>query len=301
MVNAGYNRGMSTALVSTAGGIGIVIPPSLPFVIYAVIAEVSVIDLFTAGIVPGILIGAILCVTGYLDCRNNKDLKLLPKATAKERWAAFKDALWGLMVPVIILGGIYSGLFTPTEAACVSAVYALFVGIFVYKEIKLKDLKAIFVEAGLSNATILFIIGCANVFAWYLTTSQFATNASQALLASTDNKYLLLLYMNIILLILGFFLDGSSILYISLPVMIPICKAIGVDLIHFGVIVIVAMLVGMVTPPVGVNLYVGARVGKISVMENSKHLVPYIIATVICLILVTYVPEISLFLPRLLQ
>lgn len=299
MVNAGYDRGMSTALVSASGGIGIIIPPSIAFVVYAVMAEVSVSRLFAAGILPGILVGISFMIASKWSIRKNNDLKLIPKATGKERWEAFKGAFWGLMTPVIILGGIYSGLFTPTEAAGVACVYGLIVGIFIYKEIKLKDCWKMVVEAAASSASVMFIISTATIFAWVLTTAHIASTASAALLSVSSNKYVLMLLMNIILLIAGCFIDASSATYIFLPIMLPIARVLGIDLVHFGVFVVVNFAIGLITPPVGLNLYVGASIGNVTVNELARKMVPFIIASIISLLIITYVPQISLFLPNL--
>ena len=218
-----------------------------------------------------------------------------------QRIKAFKDAAWGLMTPVIILGGIYGGIFIPTEAAGVAVVYGLFVGMFVYKEIKFKDLKDIFVESAISSATVMFIVAAAAVYAWILTTSSVAKDLSEAMLSISDSKVVLLLLINIIFLIAGCFLDANSAYFILLPIIIPVLKHIGVDLIHAGVFLTVNMAIGQITPPVGVNLYVGCNVGGVSVTEICKKITPFIIAGIVALLIVTYVPQLSLFLPSFMK
>lgn len=300
MVDAGYDRGMSSALVSASGGVGIIIPPSIAFVVYAVMAEVSVSRLFAAGIIPGIIVGLAFVLASKWSIRNNHNLKLIPKATGKERWVAFKDAFWGILTPFIILGGIYSGLFTPTEAAGVACVYGFFVGIFIYKEIKVKDIWKMTLEAAASSASVMFIIATATIFAWLLTTAHIASSASDALLNVSSNKYVLMMLINVILLIAGCFIDASSATYIFMPIMIPIAKEIGIDLVHFGVFVVVNFAIGLITPPVGLNIYVGASIGGVTVSELSRKMVPFIIASIVALLVIAYIPQLSLLLPDLL-
>lgn len=227
------------------------------------------------------------------------DIKLQPPMPWDERVAAFKDAIWGLLTPVIILGGIYAGIFIPTEAAGVAVVYGLFVGMFIYKEIKIKDLKKIFIESAVSSATVMMIVAAAAVYAWILTTSQVAVELSTALLSISQNKYVIMGLINIIFLIAGCFLDANSAFYILLPIMIPVLKALNVDLIHAGVFLTVNMAIGQITPPVGVNLYVACNVGEVSVSDICKKITPFLISGIIALLLITYVPQISLFLPGL--
>ena len=301
MTQVGYGKSMPSALVAAAGAIGIIIPPSIAFVVYASIADASVGKLFTAGIIPGILVGVAYYYAAKWDSRNNPNIKLQPPMPMNQRIKAFKDAAWGLMTPVIILGGIYGGIFIPTEAAGVAVVYGLFVGMFVYKEIKFKDLKDIFVESAISSATVMFIVAAAAVYAWILTTSSVAKDLSEAMLSISDSKVVLLLLINIIFLIAGCFLDANSAYFILLPIIIPVLKHIGVDLIHAGVFLTVNMAIGQITPPVGVNLYVGCNVGGVSVTEICKKITPFIIAGIVALLVVTYVPQLSLFLPSFMK
>ena len=292
MVADNYERGFASALLSITAGIGMVIPPSIQFVVYAMVANVSIVDQFTAGIIPGILLGVVFAVTGIFIVRK-QDIKVLPKASGKEVWAAFKDAFWGIMSPVIILGGIYTGYFTPTEAAGISVVYCMFVGVFVYKELKLKDLKKMAVVAASSTAMIMFIIAFASVFSWYLSTSGLSTDIATAFLSISDNKHVVMLMMVIVFLIAGCFIDPTSIAFIIVPIFLPLLRQLGVDLLHFGVVYNVACLIGLMTPPVGTNLYVGAKIGGVTATENAKQAVPFIITGSILLIVLTYVPWLS--------
>lgn len=300
MVQGGYNGAVSTALMSSAGAIGIIIPPSIGFIVFASITDVSVGKLFAGGFLPGILIGIAFILAAMWAERNNPNIKRIPKATPAERWLAFKDAFWGLLMPVIILGGIYSGVFTPTEAAGVSIVYGLFVGVFIYKEVKIKELGKIFMASAVISATVMYIIACASVFAWLLTASNIATDISSSLMTFSDNKYVLLIIINFIFLVAGCLLDGNSSIYILVPIVYPVIKAIGVDPVHFGVFLIVNVAIGLVTPPVGVNLYVGCNILKLPVIDVCKKLPPFVIANIVALALITYVPAISMFLPRLM-
>lgn len=301
MYNAGYDKGVSTALLSASGAIGIIIPPSIAFVVYASIADVSVGDLFSGGIIPGIIVGVAYVFAALWSSRNNKNIIPQPKATGKERLIAFKDAIWGLLTPVIILGGIYSGIFTPTEAAGIAVIYGLFVGIFIYREIKIKELWNLFIDAAISSGTVMYIVACASVFAWLLTTSHIAGNLSAGLLAISSNKYVLMTLINIVFLIAGCFLDANSAFYILVPIMLPIMKALNLDPVHFGVFLTVNMAIGLITPPVGINLYVGCNISKVPVSEICRKIVPFVVAGIAALLLITYVPEITMFLPHLIN
>ena len=299
MTEAGYDKGVGTALMSASGAIGIIIPPSIAFVVYASIANVSVGKLFAGGFIPGILVGVAYVLAAKWSSRNNKNIIQQPKASARERWNAFKDAVWGLLMPVIILGGIYGGIFTPTEAAGVAVIYGLIVGIFIYREIKIKDLWKLFVDSAISSATVMYIVACAAVFAWLLTTSHIASDMSAGLLAVSSNKYVILALTNIIFLIAGCFLDANSAFYILIPIMLPVMNAIGVDPIHFGVFVTVNMAIGLITPPVGINLYVGCNIADLPVAELCKKIIPFLVAGIIALILITYIPAITMVLPNM--
>ena len=300
MVAAGYDVGMSSSLLSASGSIGIIIPPSIAYIIYASIADVSVGRLFAAGVIPGILVGVAYVVVAIWISRNNKNIVRQEKASSTEVWEAFKGAIWGLITPVIILGGIYSGIFTPTEAAGVTVVYSLIVGIFIYKEIKLKDIKNLFVDAAVSSGTVMYIIACASVFAWLLTASHVASDLSSALMMVSSNKYVILTLINLVFLIAGCFLDASSAFYILLPIMLPIMRALEIDPVHFGIFITINLAIGLITPPVGINLYVACNIAKVPVSALVQKIVPFVIAGVVALLLITYIPAISLFLPNLI-
>lgn len=294
MIKAGYTPAFSAALMAAAGAIGVIIPPSITFVVYGSIADASIGSLFICGLVPGLIMGLALAVTALIVGRK-ANLETLERKSGAERWIAFKDAFWGLMMPVIILGGIYGGIFTPTEAAAVSAVYGLFVGVFIYKKIKVKEFYAILIDTVSTTATVMFITAAASLFAYVLTRARLDVAISSALEEATGGSVIVFfIIVNIILLIAGCFLDSTSALYIFVPLFVPVAQALGIDLLHLGVVMIVNLAIGLYTPPVGVNLYVACGVPKISLKEISKAILPLIGASLVVLLLVTYIPKISL-------
>lgn len=293
MIRSGYSAKFSAALMASAGAIGVIIPPSITFVVYGSIADASIGDLFKAGVVPGLIMGAALIATALILGRK-VDLVKLPKASWHDRWVAFKKAFWGLLMPVIILGGIYGGIFTPTEAAAVSVVYGLIIGVFVYKTVKLKELWAIIIDSASTTATVLFITATASMFAYVLTRSRLDVAISDGLTAlSGGSTIVFFIIVNVILLIAGCFLDSTSALYIFTPLFVPVANALGIDPIHLGVVMIVNLAIGLYTPPVGVNLYVACGVAKVNLKQISRAVVPLIVASLIVLLLITYIPGIS--------
>lgn len=301
MVDAGYDRGFASALTAASGNVGIIIPPSIAFVVFGVLAEVSIGRLFMAGIIPGVILGISLIVVSMIMLKSKKvTLKKNRRYSWRERWAAFRDAIWGLLTPVIILGGIYGGIVTPTEAAGVAVVYGLFVGFFIYREISIKDLRKLLVDATVGSAVVMFIIAFASVFAWLLTTGQIAGSIAQKMLSLTDNRILLLLLMNIVFLVAGCFIDAASAFFIFVPIMLPVINQIGVDPVVFGVFMTMNLAIGMSTPPIGLDLFMASNIGKVSLKEISCKVVPFILASLVALALVTYIPELSLWLPDLM-
>ena len=301
----GFSAPFSTALMATSSSIAIVIPPSIAFVVYASITGVSIADMFMAGIVPGILMGVALVIVVMVEARKKGIQPAQKKATAKERWDAFKDAFWGFLMPVIILGGIYGGIFTPTEAAAVSVVYGLFVGMVIYREVKLKDLFDICVDSAKTTGGIMLIVASASLFSYVCTKFGIADAASALLGSIAHNQFTFLLIVNIIFLIAGCFIDANSAMYIFIPVMLPVCKALGYDVVAFGVMATVNLAIGQVTPPVGVNLFVaiGIKIKKgmeVTLQEISKAVMPMLASCVAVLLVVTYIPVTSTALPRAL-
>ena len=301
----GFSAPFSTALMATASSIAIVIPPSIAFVVYASITGVSIADMFMGGIVPGILMGLALVIVVMIEARKNNIQGSMKKASGAERWAAFTDAFWGLLMPVIILGGIYGGIFTPTEAAAVSVVYGLFVGMVVYREITVKDLWALVIDSAKTTGGIMLIVACASLFSFVCTKFGIAQAASDLLGSIAHNQFTFLLIVNVIFLIAGCFIDANSAMYIFIPIMLPVCKQLGYDVVAFGIVATVNLAIGQVTPPVGVNLFVAISVKlkngeKVDIPQISKAVMPMIVASVIVLAAITYVPSISTFLPKAL-
>ena len=296
MVKVGYDAPFAAALMATAGAIGVIIPPYITFVVYGSISDTSIGDLFISGVIPGLLMGAaLIIITLWLGRKS--DLKRLPRCTGAQRWKAFKGAFWGLLMPVIILGGIYGGIFTPTEAAAVSAVYGLVIGVFVYRTIKMKQFIKILIDTASTTATVMFITAAATLFAYVLTRARIDVAISGLLTdVAGGNKIIFLLIVNVVLLLAGCFLDSTSALYIFTPLFVPVAQALGMSMVHFGTIMIVNLAIGLVTPPVGVNLYVACGIADVDLRKISVSVVPLLVASLVVLLLVTYVPSLSLFL-----
>lgn len=300
MIKTGYSPEFSSALMASSGAIGVIIPPSITFVVYGSIAGASIGTLFIAGVIPGILVGLGLVIVALVIGRK-LNLKTSKKANWKERLIALKDAFWGLMMPVIILGGIYGGIFTPTEAAAVSAVYGLFVGLFVYRSINVKELYQILVDSTSQTAVVMLITATASLFAWVITVSGIGSAISSLFInVSRGSTVIFFIIVNVILLIAGMFLDSTSALYIFTPLFLPVAKVLGVDLIHLGVVMIVNLAIGLVTPPVGVNLYVACGIGKINLAKISRAALPLLAVSLLILLAITYIPKISLLLPGMM-
>lgn len=300
MAHQGFDNADSAALMSVSGTIGLIIPPSILFVVYGSITGASVTKLFMGGIIPGVIMGTLLIIACFVKNRKT-NLTTLPKEGWGERWAAFKDAFWGLMMPVIILGGIYGGFFTPTEAAAVSAVYGLLVGIFVYRSITPTVFMEIIKDSIAQTASVMFITACASLFAWVITIQGYAAKATNFLIsASGGNIIIFLIMINVILLIAGCFLDGTSACYLFIPIIYAAATQLGYDPVALGVLCVMNLAIGNATPPVGVCLYVGCSVAKVTLKDISKHAAPYILAAVVALLLISYVPGITMLLPNLL-
>lgn len=378
LIRNGYQKKHAVSLVAASGSMGIVVPPSIAFIIFAVVASefgsISITRLFIAGIVPGVIMAVAFFIAalfvprvrelaglpvksgkGLLAAGNDRETtagseavvssdstvastastggtgstktRLLsagkagtqaattgPAASAEsttatgtpaegsfgEFLAALVKAIPGLLIPVIILGGIYGGIFTPTEAGAVASVFALLVGIFVYRELKWPDLPKVFLESGVSTAVIMFIVGVASLFSYVITVEGIAETVSAAVLGITDNKFVILAVITIILLIVGAFVDAISAFYLFIPILVPILLAVGVDMTTIGVFMTVNLAIGLFTPPVGLNLYVGAGIGKVRLEEVVRGIMPFLICAIIALLFITYIPAISNWLPDLL-
>lgn len=305
MINrGGFSAPFSSALMATASSIAIVIPPSIAFVVYAsLVSDTSVGDMFMGGILPGIMMGLALVVIIMIEVRRKGLTVSRERASWGQRWKSFRSAFWGFLMPVIILGGIYGGFFTPTEAAAVSVIYGLIVGVFIYREVKLRDLYDLLVDSGKTTGSIMLIIGGATLFSYICTVHGISTAAQQLLLSISANKYVFLLIVNVIFLIAGCFVDANSAMYIFIPIMWPVAKQLGIDPVHFGVLSTVNLAIGQVTPPVGVNLFVAIGVSdklkdirdktKVTIESMSKAVWPMIIACIITLLIITYIPFFS--------
>ncbi len=300
MVERGYSRTFSVAIVTCAGIIGVMIPPSNPLLIYGISSQQSIAKLFAGGVLPGLLCGGALMLVAYMISKKNNWRGVAPQA-AGERLQALAGARWALMVPILILGGIYGGITTPTEAASVGAFYGMYVGMFVYKEINFKKLFDCCVETCVTGSNVLFIFAMAGIFGNIITIESIPEMLADFIMSFTSSKFLLLIILNIILLIIGTFMEALAAILILTPLLLPIVVSFGIDPIHFGVLMTVNLAIGFVTPPIGVNLFVGSSVGNVSVESLAKACVPFLLALLVCQILVTFVPSLSLLLPNLMQ
>ncbi|GAB6074128.1 TRAP transporter large permease [Nautilia lithotrophica] len=297
---AGYPKSYAVGTITASGSLGILIPPSIVMIIYGVTAEVSIGKLFIAGIIPGLLIGFMLMAVTYIGAKRLGFKKTTP-APWSEKWKKFKESFWALMTIVIIIGGIYGGIFTPTEAAAVSAVWALFIAIFIYKDIKISELKIVFLESAKTSAMIMFIIANASIFAYFLTLENIPQMLSDFVVQMHLNKVMFLVAVNILLLIAGNFMEPSSIIMIMVPLLLPVATMLGIDPIHFGVIITINMELGMLTPPVGLNLFVASGITGLSIKEVVKAVMPWFFVIFVGLLLITYIPQISLWLPEVMM
>ena len=301
MTKAGYDKRSAAALIAAGGGIGIIIPPSIALVIYGVVAIAPITKLFIAGILPGLAVGASLFAVSYLLFGRDPNIRAEKRGTPREIVGAVRDAAWGLLAPLIILGGIYGGVFTATEAATVAVVYGVIVGFFVHRDLKLSDLPRILIDSGITTGVVMLLVCTASLFAWVLNTSGVAAAAAAALMRVGFGKGVGLLLINGILLLAGCFMDAISIYYVLLPILLPVVKALGIDLVHFGVIMTVNLAIGQITPPVGVNLFVACGIARISMKEISRAVVPMVLAQTVALLLVSFWPGLSLWLPRFMR
>ncbi len=301
LIEMGYDKTFSTAVVAVSGGLGVIIPPSIPFIMYGMASGASVSDLFLAGIIPGLLIGVLLMVYSIYYCKKHgenqeKKEKMVGALKEKGFGNVMKESFLALLSPVIILGCIYSGVASPTEAAVISVFYALFVSMVVYRSIRLQDLKEIMIEALRTFAPILFILAASVAFSRVLTLMQVPQGVSDWILARFTNKIVLLLVINIFLLLVGMVMDTTPAILILTPILLPIVTSVGVDPVHFGIIMVVNLAIGFVTPPIGVNLFVASSLADIPIMKIAKQAMPMIVYFLIALLVITFIPAISLAL-----
>ncbi|MEW6624096.1 MAG: TRAP transporter large permease [Bacillota bacterium] len=284
-----YSPEFSAALVAAGGCTGVVIPPSVPMILYAVVADQSVARMFLNGFIPGILMGLTLIgIALYVAKKNNYPQG--EKFSFANIWSTFKGAIWGLMTPIIILGGIFSGFFTPSEAAVIAVNWAFFVAIFIYRDMKWKDIFRIVTRSAITMSIIMFIIATSATLSWILANWQIPNQIANAILSLSDNKFILLLLINIIILIAGIFMETASALIILTPVFLPLVVHLGIDLVHFGIIMVLGLAIGMITPPVAINLYVASTISNIPIEKISRAVIPLMLSLVAVLIVITYLP-----------
>ena len=301
MLEAGYSKGFSLATVATAGFLGVIIPPSIPMVNYGVSVSVSIGDMFLAGFLPGFILAFGMSMIAFMY--GKKNVPVTVRFSGANIWKTFKDAFWALLMPVIILGGIYGGVFTATESACIASFYGLIVGVFIYKELKGNDIYEVLVSSVTSTAMIMFIVAAAGAFGFVMTRENIPTQVANWILSVSDNKYIFLIIVNFMLLIVGTFMETNAAIIILAPILYPVVMRFGIHPIHFGIVMIVNLAIGMITPPLGVNLYVaaglkeGLKVGEVI----NKYLIIYLLSMIGILLLLTFVPGIATALPELLK
>jgi C4-dicarboxylate transporter DctM subunit len=299
IMQAGYPKKYAVGTIATAGSLGILIPPSIVLIVYGVTAEVSIGKLFMAGVVPGMMLGIMMMVVTYIGAVRLGFKRTEPQPF-KERLKKMKDASWGLMTIVIVIGGIYGGIFTPTEAAAVAAMWAFFISVFIYKDINIKQIFSVSLESAKTTAMIMFIIANAMIFAHFLTIENIPQMITQSLISANVDKIMFLLLVNIILIVAGSFMEPSAIIMILVPLLLPVAVALGIDPIHFGIVITINMELGMVSPPVGLNLFVTSGLTGMSIKDVIVAAFPWTMTILAGLLLVTYIPEIALWLPNLM-
>lgn len=294
-----YEDTFSAPLIACGGSIGPIIPPSIPLLLYGTMANVSVGKLFIVGFIPGIIMGVGLMIYSYFVGKKRHYVGREKKASREEILRTGKDALLALIMPIIIIGGILSGIFTATESGAIACAYAIIIGGLVYKELKLENMFSLFVDCAKSTGQVLVVVACASLFTWVITVAQVPQTVSALLSDSIHSRVILLLVINIILLIAGTFIDTTSALVIFTPLFLPLVQAMGIDLIHFGLVMAVNLTIGMCTPPLGVCLFVAGSIAKVSLKEQMKDLLPMLGVLLVVLLIITYIPQTVTFLPNL--
>ncbi|HGE5936275.1 TPA: TRAP transporter large permease [Vibrio cholerae] len=300
MVKSGYDKAYAGAMIATAGGIGVIIPPSVVMIVYAIVSGQSVSAMFMAGIVPGLVVGLFLLGYNLYQSKIHGYVGTPRKATWPERWQAINAAKEAMLLPMIILGGIYSGLFTPTESAAVAVAYGIVLSMFYYKELTLKGLAKMTLESALLVSTVLVIVGASVAFGRILTIERIPSMITEFILGITENKILILLCINLLLLLIGTFLETLAAIVILTPILLPVTASIGMDPVHFGIVMVVNLAIGFVTPPLGANLFMASQVGDIRFEDLSRAVMGWIASMIAALMLITFVPEISLWLPSVM-
>lgn len=300
MERRGYPRSFAAAVVASGGTVGIVIPPSITMVVYGSIANTSIADLFMAGFVPGILMGVTMCVVSWVISKKN-GYQGEGKFSLGRLLRSVRECFWALMMPVIILGGIYSGIFTPTEAAAVAAVYGALVGLFIYRELKIKDLPRTLLNAAYNTTMIMFVVGAANLFGWILTNAQVPHMLAESFAHITTNPLVFLMLVNVLLLFIGTLINASAAVVILTPILLPVALGLGIDPMFFGVLMVINLAIGCITPPVGLDLFVVSSITGISIDKVTAKVMPYLLMLLVDLVIFTWFPSIITFLPEMMR
>jgi C4-dicarboxylate transporter DctM subunit len=298
MTEEKYDRDFSAAVTAAASTMGPIIPPSIPMIILGAIAELSVGALFLAGVIPGVMIGISLLGVAYVISRKRNYPKEKVKSV-KDFFIGLKDALLALLMPAIIMGGILGGIFTPTEAAVVAVVYAFIVSFFIYREIRWKDLHKVLIDSVVTTSILMLVIANSAIFGWILANQQVPQAVAQIFLSVSNNKWVILLLLNIFLLFVGTFMETTASLIILTPILFPLAVKVGIDPIHFGLVMVLNLVIGLITPPLGVCLFIACSIAKITLEQIVKAILPFLIAAIAVLFIVTYIPELSLWIPRM--
>lgn len=299
MIKQGYPKSFGAGVITTSGALGILIPPSIVMVMYSVSTNTSVGKLFVAGVIPGLMLAFLLGVTTWILARR-KNYPRMPRASWRQRWQAFRESVWGLLLIVVVMGGIYSGMFTPTEAAAMSAVYAFIIAVFVYRDLRLPQIGKVLLGSASMSAMLLYIITNAVLFSFLMTSEGIPQAMAGWIMDKGLGQISFLLVVNLLLLLAGNVMEPSSIVLIMAPILFPVAVALGIDPVHFGIIMVVNMEIGMCHPPVGLNLYVASGITKMGITELTVAVLPWLFTMLGFLLLITYVPQLSLWLPRLL-
>jgi C4-dicarboxylate transporter, DctM subunit len=301
MVASGYLVRYASGLQATAGALGVILPPSIPLIIYAIAANASVGDMFIAAIIPGVFITSLLLIVAYIMAKRRGDVEKAERTDLKTLFRAFLRAVLALIMPVLVLGGIYGGVFTPTEAAVVAVAYAFLIGVVVYREIPLHKLGQVFTRSALTTAIVMIIIGAAGLFGFLLTRLGVPGTVATFFDDANFNAIMFLIVVNILLFVMGMFIEAAAAILIVTPIILPLAIGLGIDPIHFGVIIVVNLAVGLVTPPVGINLFVAAQIGELSILQISRAVLPFLAALIVGVLVITYVPALSTWLPGILE
>ena len=299
MERRGYHKSFAAAVVAAGGTVGIVIPPSITMVVYGSIASVSIGDMFLGGFLPGLLMGVSMCFVSYFIAKK-RNYEGVGSISFPNIVKTFRECVWALMMPIIIIGGIYGGIFTPTEAAAVAAVYGLFIGMFVYRELRPADLPKVILEAAINTTMIMFVVGGANLFGWILTNAQVPHKLGLYFAGLTTNPLVFLMLVNLLLLFIGTLINASAAVVILTPILLPVALSLGIDPLFFGVMMVVNLAIGCITPPVGLDLFVVSAITKIPIETVTREITPYLCALIADLLLITYFQDIILIVPRML-